>query len=68
MRCDHCGKEFRPTTTWQRFCKPECRDGWHNQQKKEIAEEMKRDAYAEEVAAHEARMKWPQRREEESLA
>jgi len=56
MRCDQCGKEFRLNKPWQRFCKPECRDDYHNEQKRQLTEEMKRDAYADAVAAHEAKI------------
>ena len=42
--------------TLARFCTPECRDDYHNEQKRQLTEEMKRDAYADAVAAHEARM------------
>jgi hypothetical protein len=32
--CEWCGTEFRMEKSWQRFCKPKCRDDWNNRQKK----------------------------------
>jgi hypothetical protein len=33
--CDWCGEQFRPATTWQRFCKTKCSDSWHYNEKKQ---------------------------------
>jgi hypothetical protein len=27
--CEQCGREYRPTKHWQRFCDNECRKDWH---------------------------------------
>jgi len=56
MQCDQCGKNFRPKKPWQHFCQPKCRDDFHNAEKKRVAKEAKDDAYADEVAHHEARV------------
>ena len=43
--CEWCDTEFRREKSWQRFCKPKCRDDWNNHQKKlaavEAAEERR---------------------------
>lgn len=47
MKCDWCETEFSPSKTWQRFCKPKCRDDWNNREKLrrqiEAAEERRED-------------------------
>ena len=30
--CDHCGKDYEQRTTWQRFCKTQCRKDHHAEQ------------------------------------
>lgn len=30
--CDHCGNDYEQRTTWQRFCRTECRKDYHAQQ------------------------------------
>ena len=56
MQCDECGKDFRPKTTWQHFCSPKCRSDHNNREFRRAQQEAKREAYAEQVAAHEAKM------------
>ena len=56
MRCDECGKEFRPATTWQHFCSPDCRNTHNKRINRREAEEAKREQYLADVAAHEARI------------
>ena len=29
LTCARCGSAFRPYRAWQRFCSPECRNGFH---------------------------------------
>jgi len=48
--------EFRPATTWQHFCSPDCRNTHNNRKNRHEAEEAKREQYRAEVAAHEARI------------
>ena len=47
MKCDWCEGEFSPAKSWQRFCKPKCRDDWNNREKLrrqiEAAEERRED-------------------------
>ena len=31
-----CKKPFPPQTVWQRFCRPQCRDRYHNKKKCQI--------------------------------
>lgn len=31
VSCHFCGTVFKAKKTWQKFCKPKCRDDWHNQ-------------------------------------
>jgi hypothetical protein len=52
MRCEQCSKEFKatePARTEQRFCSDSCRKRWHYL-------ETKRERYAADVTAHEARL------------
>jgi hypothetical protein len=56
MRCDECGKEFRPATTWQHFCSPDCRNTHNNRKNRRAAEEAKDEQYRAEVLEHEARI------------
>ena len=56
MQCDECGKDFRPKTTWQHFCSPKCRNDHNNREFRRAQQEARREEYAAEVAAHEARM------------
>lgn len=30
--CPQCGTTFRKANKWHTFCKPTCRDTWHNAQ------------------------------------
>lgn len=30
MKCLYCLEEFKPNRTWQRFCKMQCRNDFHN--------------------------------------
>jgi hypothetical protein len=32
--CEQCGQGFWKAKDWQRFCRPKCRDDWHNHQRK----------------------------------
>ncbi len=56
MKCDECGKEFRPTTAWQRFCSPTCRNAFHNRAWRQAERNASRSVYAAMVAAHETRL------------
>ncbi len=33
IKCKLCGKEFKPTKSWQLFCCSKHRDKWHNIQR-----------------------------------
>jgi len=35
--CKECKHQYIPRRKWQEFCKPHCRDTWHNRIKKEKA-------------------------------
>jgi len=56
MRCKECGKDFRPATMHQEFCRNDCRYAYHNRKKKFAAQDAEREQYRREVAAHEARI------------
>jgi len=54
MRCEweKCNKEFRPAKPWQRFCSPQCRDAFHNLEKKRDAVRAAEDAREDRVNAN----------------
>lgn len=33
-KCLNCGTIYEKRTTWQKFCSADCRNEWHNLQKK----------------------------------
>ena len=33
-KCGNCLQPFTKKKPWQRFCKPKCRDGYHNDNRK----------------------------------
>lgn len=43
-QCDKCTKPFEvpPSALNKRFCSARCRDLWHAQQRREVAEELQR--------------------------
>jgi hypothetical protein len=52
MQCDFCNREFTPAKWNHRFCKPKCKDDFHNREKLEARLEAKHD---ERRAAERAR-------------
>ena len=57
MRCEECGKDFRPVpNVAQRFCSDRCRYAHHNRKNRVAAQDAKNEQYRSEVAAHEARI------------
>ncbi len=41
--CEHCGEKFTPKTTWQRFCKTQCRYDWHNREAERIISTLRKE-------------------------
>ena len=57
LKCRECDQGFVANKPWQEFCCAQCRDGWHNRQRKN-------DKYAAAVEAAERRINGRSRGEE----
>jgi len=55
MQCDFCHREFTPAKWNQRFCKPQCKDDFHNREKSEARREAEYQAVRAAERAREDR-------------
>jgi hypothetical protein len=56
MRCGFCNREFDPAKWNQRFCKPKCKDDFHNREKLEARRGAEHETYAAQVRDAEDRL------------
>ncbi len=41
--CESCGTVFTPKTTWQRFCKTQCKFDWHAGKAERLGYELRKE-------------------------
>ncbi len=56
MRCDFCARDFNPAKWNQRFCRPQCKDDFHNREKLEARREAEHDRVRAAERAREDRL------------
>jgi hypothetical protein len=63
MKCEKCGRDFRPNREWQRFCNKQCQPAWYRFQYKK-AEVMVAEGNGHLTADDAHQAKWAEIRAE----